>query len=151
MCLFGGSHFNIQTKQREQVQRDSGHLNNWRGSVMLEDPLSLSLSLYHITYLFSSLASWSLSQKAVWDMYHHSSRSYDPNRLMEEDRKEGKRKQDVSQRKRNTEAKLFLTEKWLQTRMRDKKEPTKAVAAHNLLNTFTYLSPSVSFNLFDRL
>lgn len=52
ICLFGGSHFNIQTKQREQVQRDSGHLNNWRGSVVLEDPLSLlSLSLSSL-YIF---------------------------------------------------------------------------------------------------
>lgn len=28
LCLFGGGHFSIQTKQREQVQRDSVHLNN---------------------------------------------------------------------------------------------------------------------------
>lgn len=28
ICFFGSLHFNIQTKQREQVQRDSVHLNN---------------------------------------------------------------------------------------------------------------------------
>lgn len=40
ICVFGSFHFNIQTKQREQVQRDSVHLNNWTDSVALQDPLS---------------------------------------------------------------------------------------------------------------
>ena len=39
LCLCS-IHFIIQTKQREQVQRDSVHLNNWTDSVALQDPLS---------------------------------------------------------------------------------------------------------------
>lgn len=40
ICVVGSFHFNIQTKQREQVQRDSVHLNNWTDSVALQDALS---------------------------------------------------------------------------------------------------------------